>query len=118
MATQMRARGERAVELRVTERLTRRDYQRVVPELERRIRQHGRIRVLVDVVELRGADLGALWEDVRFDMRHYDDIERLAVVGEGPWHRWMARLAPPLTAGEVRYFDRARLDAARAWIAA
>ena len=36
---------------------------------------------------LHGWDAGALWEDIKFDIKHFADIERLAMVGEKKWHR-------------------------------
>ena len=106
----------KVLELRIEDRLTRRDYESFVPDIEQQIRLHGRIRLLVDITAFGGVDLGAVWEDVKFDIKHFNDIERLAVVGDKRWHQWMTRFSRPFTTAQVRYFPRA--DEARAWLAA
>jgi hypothetical protein len=58
-----------------------------------------------------------LWEDIKFDVKHFRDIERLALVGEKKWEEGMATFCKPFTTAEVRYFDRAQVDDAREWIA-
>ena len=71
-------------------RLAKADYEHFVPEFERLVRQHGKLRVLFDMTGFHGWDAGALWEDIKFDMKHFADIERLAMVGEKKWQQGMA----------------------------
>jgi hypothetical protein len=40
------------------------DYEHFVPEFERLVRQHGKLRVLFDMTGFHGWDAGALWEDM------------------------------------------------------
>ena len=58
------------------------DYEHFVPEFERLLRQHGKLRVLFDMSGFHGWEAGARWEDFKFDIRHFADIERLAMVGD------------------------------------
>jgi hypothetical protein len=58
----------------------------------------------------------SLWEDTQFDMRHFNDIERLALVGETRWQQGMAVFCRPFTTAKVRYFDHSELAKARQWI--
>ena len=62
------------------------------------------------------ADLDAAWEDLKLDVTHYADVERLVMVGEERWQEWVTRATDLLAPGDVRYFDEARLDAAWAWV--
>ena len=55
-------------------------------------------------------------EDIKWNARHFSDIERLAVVGEKTWHALMTGFCKPFTSTEVRHFSAEDLDAARAWI--
>ena len=57
-------------------------------------------------------DAGALWEDIKFDMKHHGDIERLAFVGEKAWAAWMAKICRPFTSANIKYFDASEKDAA------
>lgn len=96
--------------------LDKRDYEWFVPLAEHSIHEHGHLNLLVDITQFHGWSPPALWEDLRFDRKHYDDIGRLALVGEGRLDELMARLSKLFTNGEVRYFDDDQLDAARAWV--
>ena len=53
-----------------------------MPEFERLLRQHGRLRVLVDMSDFHGWEGSAVWEDIKFDIKHFADIERAAMVGK------------------------------------
>jgi hypothetical protein len=102
----------------VTGKLSKDDYQVFTPELERVIRQFGKIRVLVKMLDFRGWDAGALWEDIKFDAKHFADIERLALVGDKQWEKGMSVFCKPFTTAEVRYFDLAQAEEASEWIEA
>jgi len=103
--------------IRLTGKLGKDDYETFVPEVERLIREHGKIRVLMVMEDFHGWGPGGLWEDVKFDLKHFRDIERLAMVGEKKWQEGMAAFCKPFTSAEIRYFGHDELDQARAWIA-
>ena len=96
--------------------LTKEDYETFLPELEKQISEHGKLRLLVEMLEFHGWTAGALWEDMKFDYRHYNDIERLAIVGDSKWEEAMASFCKPFTTAKVRYFDKSDLGAARQWL--
>ena len=89
---------------------------RTLPEVERLIKLHGKVRMLVHMHEFHGWKLSALWEDVKFDVKHFAHIERLALVGEKKWEAGMAVFCKPFTTAAVRYFDAADYDKALAWL--
>jgi SpoIIAA-like len=102
--------------VKMTGKLTKEDYQAFVPEVERLIREHGTIRVLCQMHDFHGWTVGALWEDIKFDARHFSDIEQLALVGERKWQAAMAIFCKPFTKATVRYFDQSELHNAEEWI--
>ena len=63
-----------------------------------------------------GWEAGAMWEDIKFDMKHFADIERLAMVGEKKWQHGMATFCKPFTKATIRYFDHADAAEARKWL--
>jgi hypothetical protein len=72
--------------------------------------------VLFDMTTLHGWDAGAMWEDIKFDFKHFADIERLAMIGEKKWQRGMATFCKPFTKAAIRYFDHADAAEARKWL--
>jgi hypothetical protein len=87
-----------------------------VPEFERLVRQHGKLRVLFDMTALQGWDTGAAWKDIKFDIKHFSDIERLAIIGETKWQHGMAIFFKPFTRATTRYFDHGDAGEARKWL--
>ena len=104
------------LEVRVSDKLTTGDYAHFVPEFERLVKAHGRIRVLFEMNDFHGWQAGALWEDIKFDLHHFKDIERIAMVGDRKWESWMAGFCKPFTTAKVRYFDVSDLEAAKNWL--
>jgi hypothetical protein len=102
--------------VRVSGKLDAEDYERFVPEVERLVEAHGKVRILVETHDFQGWDAGALWEDIKFSVRHFSSIERLAIVGEKAWEQGMAVFCKPFTTATVKYFDHSELAEARKWI--
>ena len=92
------------------------DYKRFVPAVEKSIQEHGKVRMLIQMHNFHGWDAGALWQDIKFDARHFNQIERLALVGETTWEKWMATFCRPFTTATIRYFSPNQLTEARAWV--
>jgi hypothetical protein len=74
--------GGKIFVVHVSGKLAKADYEHFVPEFERIVRQHGKLQLLFDMTGFHGWEAGALWEDIKFDMKHFADIERLAMIGE------------------------------------
>lgn len=108
--------GGRILEVRVSAKLTQKDYRRFVPEFERLLQQHGKICILFEMEDFHGWKTAALWEDLKFDLKHFAAIVRLAMVGDRKWQKWMSEFCRPFTTAEIRYFDRTAAGAARDWI--
>ncbi|MCC6363233.1 MAG: STAS/SEC14 domain-containing protein [Bryobacterales bacterium] len=106
------------VSVTLSGKLTRSDYQEFVPPLENYMKEHGKIRMLVRLADFHGWDAGALWEDIKFDMKHFSELERLAMVGDSKWEKWMASFCKPFTTAKIRYFDSSHENEANAWIRA
>jgi hypothetical protein len=109
--------GGQMLTVRLSDKLHKSDYEHFVPEVERLIRQHGKLRILMDMHDFHGWDAGALWEDIKFDVKHFKDIERLAMIGDKRWEQAMAAFCKPFTTAKIRYFDRDQADEARLWLA-
>jgi len=93
------------------------DYKKFVPLVDAAIAKGGKVRLLAQFHDFHGWDLHALWDDIKFSTTHCTKIERIAMVGEKTWEKWMANMCKPFTMAKVRYFDVAEIDAAKAWLA-
>jgi hypothetical protein len=102
--------------IHVSGKLVKEDYERFVPEFERLTRQHGKLDLLFDMTGFHGWKAGALWEDTKFGIRHFNDIGKLAMVGEKKWQQGMALFCKPFTTAAIRYFDHTEIAAAQQWL--
>lgn len=108
----------RAIHIRVKGRLTEGDYEKFVPQVEDLIKRYGKIRVLFEMEDFHGWTASALWEDLKFDLAHFKDIDRLAMVGEKKWQKGMAIFCKPFTTATIKYFESNQLEQALDWIEA
>jgi len=97
--------GSNILVMRVSGTLVKADYKHFVAEFERFLGQHGKLRVLFDMSGFHGWGPGAAWEDIKFDIKHFADIERLAMVGEKQWQHGLETVWKPFTEATIRYFD-------------
>ena len=108
--------GGKLVAVHVTGKLVKADYERCVPELERLIRQHGKLRLLFELTGFHGWEAGALWDEIKLDTKLFADIERIAMVGDKKWEHGVATFYKPFTRATIRYFDQANAAEARKWL--
>ena len=109
-------RGDRVMEITATGTLERADYEQCVPRLERAIEEQGKLRVVIRAEHLAGWTPGALLDELKFDLRHRKDLERVAVVGSGKMVEWGTKLSRPFFSGEVKYFDTSQAQQAMDWV--
>lgn len=106
----------RVVRAAVSGQLVESDMHRLEPQLDELLDHHASVRMLIQLSGFTGWSPGAAWEDARLAIRHYSDLDRIALVGDRRWEQWLARLARPFTTAEVRFFEPFDSEKALAWI--
>lgn len=101
---------------KLSEKLHDEDYKTFVPAVEAAVEKHGKIRMLAQFHDFHGWDAHALWDDIKFATKECTHIERIAMVGEKTWEKWMAKVCVPFTLATIKYFDVSEIDAAWAWV--
>ena len=104
------------LEVHLTGTLVKKDYEAFVPVVERLVKQHGKIDMLVTMHDFHGESAGALWEDTKFALHHFRDVKRLALVGETKWQKGMATFCKPFTTAKARYFESSQAAEALDWL--
>ena len=104
------------LEVTASGKLSSEDYETLEPGVDKLIEGSGKIKILFIMHDFHGWDMGAVWEDIKFATRHCRDIERIAMVGEHAWEKWMATICKPFTLSKIKYFDAGEEEAARAWL--
>lgn len=106
------------VEVHASGKLTKEAYEDFVPMTEEKIKKYGKIRVLFIMDDFHGWSAGAVWEDFKFDLKHFNHIERLAIVGETKWEKGMSIFCRPFTTAKIKYFDHKDIEKAHEWLEA
>ena len=75
----------RTVELTVSGRISRVDFDALAPRIEAFAEAHGPIRVIEVIDSLDGFDPSLIWEGMKLDFRILPRISHCAAVGDAPW---------------------------------
>jgi len=103
--------------VRVSGKLLHEDYKQFVPKLEAIIKEHGSLRCVCELEDFHGIEFHALWDEMKFDVKHCRDIERCAIVGAKRWQEWMAKLGKLIFwSAEMKFFDASESDKAWEWV--
>ena len=117
MIEQLSGMPEKTLGFKMSGKLHDEDYKTFVPLVDEAIAKQGKVRMLAQFHDFHGWDMHALWDDTKFATTHCLKIERIALVGEKTWEKWMAVVCKPFSMAKIRYFDVAQFDAAKAWLA-
>ena len=117
MIEQLSGMPDKTLGFKMSGKLHDEDYKTFVPLVDEAIAKQGKVRMLAQFHDFHGWDMHALWDDTKFATTHCLKIERIALVGEKTWEKWMAVVCKPFSMAKIRYFDVAQFDAAKAWLA-
>ena len=106
----------KVVAYRLTGKLQDDDYKQFVPTMETILTAMGKVRLFIRLKDFHGWDVHAAWDEFLFSLKHYSDFERIAIVGDRKWEKWMAGFCKSFTTAKVKYFDKAEIDAAWDWL--
>lgn len=102
--------------IHATGTLEKADYKQFVSDFEALAGKHGKLCVLFDMTGFHGWTTDALWSEIKFDARHFEEIERLAAIGVKEWEKGLLLFAKPFTKATIRYFDESEAAEARQWL--
>jgi hypothetical protein len=93
--------------------ITASDYEKMVPEVKALIEKEGKIRLLFDLSDFKWEKMEAWIADLSFGLEFRHEIEKMAIVGDKTWEKWITHLAKPFYALDARFFKIE--DTAGAW---
>jgi hypothetical protein len=100
----------------IREVLTEEQLDEILTEIEEVIADHGSVRLLVSMPSIPYPDVKAIDDDLGFWLRHSENIDRYAVVGENPLLEWSSKVADRVSDPDIEYFEQAEIDAAWDWV--
>ena len=104
------------VALKTIGKITSRDYDTLIPYLEKIIKKEGPLNILCDMTKFDGMEIMAAWRDFRFGIRHIRDFHRCAIVGAGNWVQWCVTIANFVFRLQIRMFQSGQEEEAKIWL--
>ncbi len=90
------------------------DYKRLLPLAKGIIGNHGKFSAVVDIEEAIGLSRGAIWEDMKFDLRYFRKTSKIAFLTSTP-KLWLLLSSLPFVTHGVRFFTPKQKTQAIAW---
>lgn len=104
------------MEISISGKLTRNDYEHFESEFERVLMAQQRVRLQITLQEFNGWNENALWKNVKFNSKHFGEVDRICIVGESKWIEAISFFHKPFAGALVRYFNVSEELAASDWI--
>lgn len=91
-------------------KLTHDDYTLMTPMLDQALAgiADPDIKMLVECRQFEGWELRAAWDDFRLGLKHGSKFGRIAIVGDKPWEKAVARIGSWFIEGEMQFFEDSR----------
>lgn len=115
---QFNSKKDNIAELVIGGAVTAEDYERVRPEFEDFVEEHGSVRLLLEARDLEDVGIRAVLEDLKLTTEYLRDFDRVALVSDARWHQVLAEVFGVLTPGEVETYELSERSAAEAWLEA
>jgi len=89
--------GNNIWKVTITGSVDEKDFVKVAPQVERIIRAHGALKVLIDATSFNGwSDMQSAKEQFAFARNHQMKVERIALIAGYAWQHWIAGAASVL----------------------
>jgi hypothetical protein len=92
------------------------DVEKIHPLVHAILERGRKERWYFEMENFTGWDTEGLWEDLKMDVKHANDYEKTAMVGDKRWQDWITQFMKPFTSADIKYFDLAEKEETRAWI--
>jgi hypothetical protein len=99
-----------------SDRLTKEDYERLIPELEELLEKHDSLRFFIKLQGLTGFEMGALVEDLKFDFKYKNQYGKTAIVGDKKWEELTTKISKLFFDSEIKFFYEDQSDDVWNWV--
>lgn len=104
------------ISAKVSGKLTGEDYKKLNPLIKEKIKEQGKINMLFEFQNFDNIKLGSVWQELKFDSNHSDDIHKIAIVGDRDEEAKLESIKDSMSSAETKYFKREDRDAALKWL--
>ena len=117
MITKMSESKGNVLGLKIIGDVTKEDFKILLPEVQALVDKEGSISLLLDMTQFKGEDINAWRADFNFSRTYRKKINKMAVVGNKTWEKWLTKLVEPFYhSTEAKFFDPINIEAAWKWL--
>jgi hypothetical protein len=108
---------QQVVGIELSGEVTKDEYDRVYPEVEKLVKRQDEINYLVVVnTEIKNLTLGVWWDDFKLAMKHVTKWNKVAIVSDENFVRNATDMLGFEYPGDSRSFSLAQMNSAIAWV--
>ncbi|HKL89233.1 MAG TPA: STAS/SEC14 domain-containing protein [Salinibacter sp.] len=96
--------------------LTEEDYETLVTHLRDKLKAHTTTRVLFEIEDVDGWEPEEKWNDFTFDMRHVQDLDKVAVIGDDPWEPLVDKIELLFPMSLIQEYEDADREEGLSWL--
>jgi hypothetical protein len=104
------------IAIRISGVLVKADYMEFLTLMKQKVAEFEDVKLYMEIENFQEITLQSIWEEIKFEFKYFNNIDKLVIIGEKDWQRRAASVLAALTTGEVRYFDKTEKEYALAWI--
>lgn len=104
------------IAIKVDGKVRQEDYQMITPLINGRVKEYGKIRMYIEIENINGVEAAALKEDFKTYIKHFNHMEKIAVIGKTKWEKLWSKVASPFVSGELKYYSHEEITDAVKWI--
>lgn len=102
--------------VKLSGRIDKKEYQQVLSNLKSKVTGENKVDLLVDLSELDKFTMGALWEDIKFDVKNFKVIRRFAIIGDKNTIKVLDPISEPFVTDEAKFFNKSEFKEAEQWV--
>lgn len=106
------------VAIKVDKKIEGEDYNKLNQLVNGALSENRRANLYIEMGSIEGLSPMAIWEDLKFDFKNYDNLEKVAIVGEKDWEEYMTNMYDKFTNADVKFFEKSKKENALEWVGA
>lgn len=116
MITKLQSGHDGILAYRISGKVTVDEYVACEEEWLGAIEEHGSVKMLIELTDLKFPELGVFFEDFKQGMKHCKDFSAFCVIGDHTWEKVWTTVFSTILHINVRYFDKSKSEQAWEWI--
>lgn len=100
----------------LSETLTEDDYEGFVSDLRSELEAHTTTRLVLDIEDVDGWSPEDRWENLTLDIRHVQDLDKVAVIGDDVWEPLQDKIEFLFPMSQIQTYESEDREEALAWI--